>query len=402
MALPRALPSAYVFPDIATTESHVPPHFVNSAVYIIGLRDDGTNTKLAIWKSSDPDASAFTIQDTSNEPTLDASYTSFDDSVFAVSSWVDGNIIHIAVAAEMSGTEDNALSYFRFDTSADTWSTTHDAWGTVLSVYGGDDPPRNPYCDIRIHTVSSDEFIQIGYAAAVDSVHGTDRDRVHIATFDTSGTTWTVGRVFDDSGTTSTVDYFLACLVKAAGVERIHGLVLKFGVAWHLQTISTTDGISLENDTITNTIQGWANGVSYDDGGTVKCRIALRFNTSSQGLLVLFDDAASVSTLSTDVRISQTPSVVKGHGFAVDGTDEYWFYIDSAVDLWYDLNDAADIELVDAKSFGLLHVAPESYVIAGRTVSGIKGQPCRVRIYNDSRKFLYIGKHGRGYLFEAN
>lgn len=360
MALPRTLPTAYVFPGggSGAHKSSCGPWLVNSAVYILGLRHPGTDTNLSIWSSSDPDTAAFSLEDSSNEPVLDASAV---DLAGSIASFVVGDIIHIATCGL---SWDDVVSYWRYDTSSNVWVTGHGAWGQVLNVFGVDADPINRVCDIRIHTVTSDEYIQIAYDGGQEKVHGTDRGRAYLATYD--ATSWTVNRTWDDRGGNSVASYFSGSLVKADGVERIHGVSTGDGDV-DLHTISTSDGIALVNAsvTVTGDERVGSGGVSYDDG-TVRCRIG-----SLLGQVFEFDDGTAPSSLTRNPRAAaNVDNFPPQSQLVLDGEDEYYVYTqDIPNDIFYDLNDGIDVEVLSDNVFEL-SLGLTSYTVSGRLVIG--------------------------------
>jgi hypothetical protein len=380
MALPRALPTEYLFP---TYSSNLGPFYANGAVYIVGMEQTGGVTYLQVWKSSDPDSTAFAMQD--------ADQAELENSIInltAVSAYLDENgVIHVATASIVTTTYGD-VGYFRFDTSTDTWSDGHGAWGTVLAAFGGDGDPAYLATDIRVHTVGAEEWIEISYNGGQTKVHGTNYDRAMLATYD-PGVGWTADQVWDNSGTTDQSHYYSIGLV-APGTEHVHGLVINGTTG-----ASNTVGVSTA-DASGNAPQPWEDtvgsitastfprgtGVAYNDGGTWRCRFHRGGNISSAvgNSNFEFDSADPVTTLTENSVMDIAPELWTWlRAISLDGTDVYTFYPDD-VDgaLQYDKNDGTDEEILSltlTASSDRLSTSRSSYTVGGRNVIGI--------IYND-------------------
>ncbi len=367
MALPRTLPAAFIYP---AQPSNLGP-LANGAVYIVGLSHPATNTHLEVWKSSDPDSTAFAVQDASNNPVLDSAAV---DPACSVAAWLDGSIIHIAVAA---ATHTNDLTYWRYDTSADTWSTGHGAWGTVLAAFGGDGDPTYLATDIRVHTVGAEEWIEIAYNGGQSKVHGTNWDRAVLATYD-PGVGWTVDQVWDNSGTTDQSSYFILGLaVGAAG--HVHGLVIN-GTGTSTVGVSTADASGNAAQAWEDTVGSIAGtttpfGTGLADGNAISFRRAGQPGGTANHTNFEFTSADPVTTLVENGVIDNVlvadPYL---NGIAADGSDIYTFYAENVSgDIYYDLNDDTDVAefTLSLAGGGDLSVGPSSYTVGGRNVIGI-------------------------------
>ncbi len=383
MALPRGLPSADVFPDDG---SNLGPFFVNSAVYILMLDTSGPQTSLVVYKSSDPDSAAFTEQDAGNNPQIN---TAVGNLNYSISGWLVGSILHIAVASDGIASSSVDLSYFRFDTSADTFSTGHGAWGTVVSAYGGNGDPTVPYCDIRVHTVTSEEWIEISYGGAQARVHGVNYNRVYLATYD-PGAGWTVDQVWDNSGATDQKDYHNLGLSVAG--DRVHGIVNAEPAsgAYGLNTITASGSINLWTATagsgLAQSVGGWGSGVA--DGTSVYHFVQPNTTVSGADARMEFTSADSPGTLTANTvresSLGSSPYRRVGITFDASESDIYcWFT--SVGDIEYDLNDGTDtsagLGATLTAAGDKLYVSPVDYTVSSRNVIGV--------IYRDGSNLEY-------------
>jgi hypothetical protein len=384
MALPRTLPTAFSFPS--AFGSNVGPFYVNSAVYIVGLEVVTNNsTDLGVWKSSDPDTTAFTEQDNADRPVLNSTD---DTPAMSIAATVVGDIIHIAVASTSVGV--NALQYFRFDTSTDQWATTHGAWGTILSSFGGDGDPTYDRCAIRVHTVSTEEWIEIAYNGGQGKVHGTTYERVMLATYD-PGAGWTTDQVFDDSGTTSAENYVLFGMASDSA-NRVYAVINADNSEYGLSVVEAGGTINAWVDTVTIVTPV---GSHWGDGG-------LLGSTMYMGVMPNTDAAGRDTQLSwspgdsptdlTNNQVRDTSTLAASPhlktGFTIDASesDLYTWFVLNDLDIWYDLNDGTDAEAdsaVSLSTFDRAHFSPVDYAVGGRNVIGYIYDDNGTKEYNE-------------------
>jgi hypothetical protein len=386
MALPRTLPSEFAFPIYP---SNVGPFYANGAVYIVGI-ETITQTYLQVWKSSDPDTTAFTMQD-ADQVTLRSAGNSLGGSL---SVWLDGNILHCATSSSDTTSDwDDAVAYWRFDTSTDTWSDGHGAWGTVLSAFGGDGDPSVGACDIRVHTVSTEEWIEIAYNGGQGKVHGTTYERVMLATYD-PGAGWTTDQVWDYSATTDQASYYEAGL--ALSNDRVHGMVTNGGTTTYVSTITASGTINAANTSVTTTQTMFRGkgGITYNDGtDRVRSSISNAGADSDDLIIIEYDSADSSITLTENVVLDGTTNVkVPSYlldGIAVDGEDVYLFWATfSNGYLAYDLNDGTDVTENNGISLSnltgdSLSIGRHSYTVGGRNVIGYIYDDNGTKEYNE-------------------
>ena len=379
MSLPRSLPTEL---DSHSTYGSCGPFYVNSAVYFPGFTSPATNKHLDMFKSSDPDTTAFTAQDISNNPVIS---TTAAFGSLSLDSYVDGDIIHIVVTLTHTWPEpnDDVITYWRYDTSTDTWSTSHGAWGTVLSAYSTDGPPIRYGSAIRVHTVSSTENIEITYSAGQLKNKGTPYQRVHRATY--AGSSWSIGNRWDYSDQEGARDYAPAGLAEYNDI--VYGLV-QDSPLYDIMRLYTRNasGIQGDNvDSLSDLKESWGGtGFAYDDGGTTRlAHLPYARVLTDTTLWYKFSAVAAPTDLVVSVDADK---IGIGYSSAValclDGSDVYTLYVDDAGrDLWYDKNGGTDVqELVDTLT-DYLSTGGTSYTVGGRKVIG----------------YLYSGSSGRSY-----
>jgi hypothetical protein len=367
MALPRTLPTEFQFPQYA---SNLGPFYVNGAVYIVGL-EYATNTYVQVWKSSDPNSSAFSMQDADQAEVLNGT----ENWAGGVSVWLDGDTLHMVA---LSTAWDSPVKYFRFDTASDTWTDGHNAWGEVVADFGGDGDPSFIYADIRVHTVSSDEWIEIAYNSGTDKEMGVQRDRVKLATFDGSGTTWTIQQAWDDFVANANNDYGNHGLTLSG--DRVHGIVAKNSSVYAINTITASGTINLWTATTAVSVvvtSGWGTGVS---NGTTCNHATVSGTDTTPKPTIEFTSADSPGTITANEVYDYTPPLGPYRRAAITlvGTDVYrWYARASDGDFYYDLNDGSDVSAfsLTLDSSDRCSASIADYTVGGRNVIGI--------IYND-------------------
>lgn len=367
MSLPRTMQADWDWPQYSQT---LGPFFVNGAVYIVGIDIDGgaSTVHCQMWKSTDPDTTAFTIQDI-DQAVLRTGATSGTGG--NIDAYVTGDIIHVATTCQ-NFAWDIILNYFRFDTSTDLWDDGHGAWGTVIAAWGGN-PVARAKCGIRVHTVSSAENIVIAYNGDEEKDMGQAKARVYIAVGTTSG--WTVDITWDNSPATAGLDYVLRGHAEAN--DRIHSVVDAVGSELNISTRTASGTPNPWTGTaVTFTVGSEeeryvGGGASWDDGGTYRVRVPThcQFSTASGSPTVEFDSADSGGTLTLNT-VCDNVLDPNADAFTIDGTDLYRFYVhDTDVDLYYDKNDGSDTLLLTGTVFKI-SAGLHSYTVGGRNVVG--------------------------------
>ena len=167
MALPTTVDSTVIkFP----LQNYYTPPFSSSGgnVYVVVL--DTTNSKLHVYKATDPTVS-FTVQDDANIPT----------QAPIESVWVraDGDVLSIAGAAFAALT----LSFHQFNMATDTWSSTikDKSIGTPPSVAFG-------RLSISVVKRSDASFIAF-FNGPTETIHSASYSRVYYTSSTDGGST---------------------------------------------------------------------------------------------------------------------------------------------------------------------------------------------------------------------
>jgi hypothetical protein len=193
MALPRQLPTTY---DGGSVPKVGPFISSGGAAYYVA-KPDGTVYEVEVLKSSNPSTTAFTAQDTSNNPDQSNGYISGGIGPDDLDAYQVGDILHIAAlshTAPAMGDWTWYWDYFSFDMSDDTWDTT-----TITSTVDSHLVDSSLTTgQIRISVRGFDNDIVIVGKGPDQPDMGNPFDTIYIAYYD--GTDW------DDTNSKTRVD----------------------------------------------------------------------------------------------------------------------------------------------------------------------------------------------------
>lgn len=291
--------------------SNLGPFKAGSSFYVVVGFDVSGTYHLRVYKAdSDDPTGTWTGQDTTNEPAATDGTVIYD----GVWAYLDGTTLHI-----ISQSDDLAVDYQQFNTSANTWSVTDE---TVDNTSDGLD--RFCSCSVR-----SDGDVIAVYQGATDANMGNDFSRVDIGRRESAS--WTVG--ISVSGIGKIAEHEAGAIIqrgdstndrmhivwnnKIGSKETLVSTYLNDNTFGHQETVGTTDSAT------PIFINGA--GISFDDGGTIKIRIPIRI--VNKAVPLQFDDADD-PTYVTSVAASEL--VAHLFGLTVDGTTQHVLYADDA------------------------------------------------------------------------
>ncbi len=106
-------------------------------------------------------------------------------------------------------------------------------------------------------------------------------------------------------------------------------------------------------------------GISYDDGGTQKCRAPYR--DDSGNFSVAEFDSADTPSITVNVDVGDSLGSI---GFmSVDGTDNHLLYVRANNLVEHNINDGTDVEVLDESGQTLLHLGGTIYDHGGLVVA---------------------------------
>lgn len=273
MALPVTISSTVVAPQ---NSSHVPVKSSGGAFYVV-LIDSADNTQMQMFKATDP-TSSFTETDAAGEPSTGLEIKSL---------WTvqDGDDYHVWI----QGVDDPL--YSMFDMSADAWEDVASA-SPIVNIDTG--PDSNNTAHAITGWVRSDGDKCAVYQGKTDMVMGTEYQRLDFSTATTGEGTWASPVAVDNGG----ADHWTGCSAVLGSSDRGHIFFTNADTAQLFQrTIRSDDSLETfpaavdVNSRSQDFILG--PGVSYDDGGTQRVRVAYHQAPGGQLGGALLDSADS-------------------------------------------------------------------------------------------------------------
>jgi len=226
------------------------------------------SSRIKAYKADGDDpADAWTIQDSTGDPAGTHS---------VVSTVQDGDVIHVATYGVLSTVA--GYRYHQFNMATDTW----DLVGETIEI--PTNLPTIPWISIAVR---SDGTVVVVYAGDTDQVMGGTKERVDVNIRETD-TTWSGPTALDAAGD---IHYGNPNCVLGTN-DFVHCVWQKqVGVADPPTSWSSTEARSIDpaddglstviTDSTVDTagaLLGYANIVSYDDGGTQRIIVAGRWN----------------------------------------------------------------------------------------------------------------------------
>ena len=365
MALPRVIPTG----TTSVGGGDGGPYISGGAVYVVAR--GFTITDITVWKSTDPDASAFVEQDSGNA-------FSGASTIDSWASYQFGTDIHI-VGQSVGGDVEYAL----FHMATDLWDGTigTEAVTSGLSI----NTPENISMVVR---AGPDVICQ--YTGNRDNVMG-NKDRVDYARRE--GGSWTVDIAVDNGGANN---YNPGTIVLGSS-DRSHFFLGLGDTGGILHQRTLTSGNSFETWQTAFNIGGgslgiFARGASYDDGGTERVRAAFSDN-GNDGFMAELDSGDTPTTGTSGVASDNAVFPSSGfdsHRVVVDDAKIlHYVYIFSG-SVWRDENDddagwGTDVEEITSISAPLTGAA----FFASSLSSVNSGNPVVAVLITDSGDVSY-------------
>jgi len=296
------------------------------AIYTV-LMHEGTSTRFAVYKTTgNPNDQGTWAVVASSDITL-------TNEIFSLWAVKDGTHIHIVTQEAVTG----RVAYHDFNTGSDTYTTNNEQVDAATSAT--DDEMG---CSIALR--SDGDVIVIYSEASATGVQWARRE----------ATVWTLA----DLGGTDTH----AGVLVLGSSDRIHALYVD-NVSTEVQsrTIRSDNTLSTETQAHPDVDQlhGVGPGVSYDDGGTQRCRVPVEDSVSSDVNVIEFDSADSPTFADSGDITTTTVKIVNNTVITTLSVDQknlqLLFIDDSSSDLFRDQNDddagwGTDEEILDAVS----------------------------------------------------
>ena len=235
------------------------PIFRSSECAYYFVKRDIAGTGIDVTKSIDPHTESWAVQDGGNNP------NGFQRvSIDCVQS---GDVIHMAYHVTETG--DNTYRYSSFDMSTDLWVVVDEVITTLLTATA-----IAAYINIGVR---SDGDVVVAYVGELERVHGDDKARVDVDIRTAGPDTWSGPTNLDAAGD---VHYGNPTVIKSPLTDDMHILWSRttnttdppaLWVDSQVRTLNPADGLSgVVTDGIDteDKLQGWNNGISYNDGAT--------------------------------------------------------------------------------------------------------------------------------------
>ena len=284
-----------------------------------------TSATIGMYKNTNPGTASWVEQDSGDRPTN----TAVDPSADSVQ---DGDTIHIAYSDDVV-----SYRYVTFDMSTDQWGTSESIVDPNDTAFGATD------VGIAISRRSDGDLVVL-YNGAAENIHGTRYHRVHHAIKVSS---WTVDTQVSGGGED---DWHGGAIVLGSS-DRMHFFFNNTSLEDAYQrTLRSDDNMeslpsSFDTDMLTLFGHAFMRGISYDDGGTQKIRIAYRKIITGR-LSVAEFDSADTPSVSENFEVSDNNSLdPPSNSMVVDGTDNHLVYAQS-FRAWHDKNDGTDVEVL--------------------------------------------------------
>ena len=320
---------------------------------------------ISLHKATDP-TSSFAQQDT--EALGAGGSGEIMESIWCYQKGGAGNDT-VDIAAQRSGGSSNTVFHTTTDLSADTLA----AETTVDTAPAGDEGPNAIACSVSREETGTD--IVVAYQGDSDPIKGTDYARIDVKRW--TGAAWGSAIAIDNGGEV----HWTGPVIVQGSSDRMH-IFFKADAEFdaYQRTLRSDDSLetfpsSFDVNT-RGTVYIFGRGVSYDDGGTQRVRIAY-LNSDGPKLDGAKLDSADSPTVTSDDAFSDNnvwDNNASRHGYANDGTTLHCLYIDNVQDLWHDENAddggwGTDTEVLDAVTVN--HISPNVYDRSGKKLAYI-------------------------------
>ena len=192
----------------------------------------------------------------------------------------DSDLLHITTF----NTTTLIYYYHKFNMATDVWDTKNE----VIADVSGKSAPSTPRSSIAYRSVSGDELV-VAMNGLVDSVMGTNYQRVDFYHKDKTASSWTGPVAIDNAGA---VDYSASGMrfLQVGASNRVHCIYNDTTLLIQAKTIKTDNTLTTAADGDTTNVAE-TGAVSFDNAGTQEVRFVTQSTT--HGLFMLQENSGT-------------------------------------------------------------------------------------------------------------